>query len=82
MFFLLSAVFFSKGFFSKKNFRHTIRVSNNLDPNSLQRLSADDTSRQRANLMDKENNHKFMLKNNMFAKVALTCGQIFCPSVV
>ena len=48
---LLSADFFSKSTFSKNYFRNTIRVSNSLDPdqgsNCLQRLSADETSRQR-----------------------------------
>ena len=61
-YFLSSAVFFSKLTFSKNSFRNTIRVSNSLDPdqaltfagpdlgsNCLQRLSADDTSRQRVN---------------------------------
>ena len=58
--FLSSADFFSKSTFSKIFFRITIRVSNSLDPdqarhivgpdlgpNCLQRLSVDDTSRQR-----------------------------------
>ena len=57
--FLSSVDFFLKSTFSKKSFRNTIRVSNSLDPdqarhfvgpdldpNCLQRLSADDTSRQ------------------------------------
>ena len=60
MFFLLSADFFSKSTFSKKTFRNTIRISNSLNPdqarnfvwpdlvsNCLQKLLADDTSRQR-----------------------------------
>ena len=55
MFLLSSADFFSKLIFSKNSFRHTIKVSNALDPdqdrrsvgpdlgpNRLQRLSADD----------------------------------------
>ena len=54
-----AADFFSKTTFSKNYFRNTIRVSNSLDPdqarqyvgpdlgpNCLQRLSADDNSRQ------------------------------------
>ena len=54
---------FSKSTFSKNSFRYTGRVSNSLDsdqarhivgpdlgPNCLQRLSTDDTSRQRVNL--------------------------------
>ena len=58
--FLLSADFFSKSTFSKNSFRNTIRVSNtldleqarhfvgpDLDPNSLERLSADETSSQK-----------------------------------
>ena len=57
--FLLFAVFFSKSAFLKNFFRNSIRVSNildpdqarhflwpDLDPNSLQRVSADDRSRQ------------------------------------
>ena len=57
--FLLSTDFFSKITFSKNSFRNTIIKSNSLDPdqarcfvgpnlgpNSLQMLSADDTSRQ------------------------------------
>ena len=57
--FLPSADYFSKSTFSINSFRNTIRVSNSLDPdqaghfvgpdlgrNCLQRLSADDTSRQ------------------------------------
>ena len=61
--FILSSVdFFSKSTFSKKSFRNTIKVSNSLDPdqarsfvrldlgrNCLQRLSADDASKQRLN---------------------------------
>ena len=60
MLLLLSAGFFQNQLFSKNSFRNTIRVSNgldpdqhrhsvgpDLDPNCLQRLSADDTSRQR-----------------------------------
>ena len=51
VFFLLSAFFFSKSTFLKNSLRNTIRVSNSLDPddspNCLQRLSADDTRRQR-----------------------------------
>ena len=52
--------FFSKSFFFENSFRNTIRVSNSLDPdqarrfvgsdlgpNCLQKLIADDTSRQR-----------------------------------
>ena len=55
---LSSTDFFSKSTFSKKYFRNTIRVSNSLepdqaphsvgpdlDPNCLQKLSADDTRR-------------------------------------
>ena len=55
----LSSDFFSKSTFSKNSFRNTIRVSNRLDPDQarhfvgpdlgpkcLQKLSADDTSRQ------------------------------------
>ena len=38
MLLLSSAVFFT---FSKKSFRNTITVSSGLDPNCLQRLSAD-----------------------------------------
>ena len=58
--FLLSAYFFFKINFFEKKFRNTIRVSNSLepdqarhfvgpdlDPNCLQKLSANDTSRQR-----------------------------------
>ena len=59
-FFIVPADFvFSKSSFLKNSFRNTIRVSNSLDPdqarrfvgpdldpNCLQRLSADDTSRQ------------------------------------
>ena len=53
--FLSSADFFAKSTFLKNSFRNTIRVSNSsnpdqvgpdLGPNCLQRLSADDTSRQ------------------------------------
>ena len=57
---LSSADSFSKSTFSKNYFRNTIRVSNSLDPdqarhfvgsdlspNCLQKVSADDTSRQR-----------------------------------
>ena len=53
---------FPKSTFTRKKFRNAIRVSNSLDPdqarhfvgpdlgpNCLQRLSADDTSRQRVN---------------------------------
>ena len=60
MLFLSSADFF-KSTFSKNSFRNTIRVSNSLDPdqarqnvgpdlgpNCMQRLSADDTGRQKA----------------------------------
>ena len=60
--FLSSADFFSKSTFSENSFRNTIRVSNSLDPgqarhfvgpdlgpNRLQKLTADDTSRQRVN---------------------------------
>ena len=60
--FLSSADFFSKSTFLKNSFRNAIRVSNSLDPDQarhfvgpdlgpsyLQRLSADDTSRQRVN---------------------------------
>ena len=56
----LSSDFFSKSFFSKTSFRNTIRMSNSLDPdqaphfvgpdlgpNCLEKLSADDTSKQR-----------------------------------
>ena len=56
-------IFFSKSTFSKNYFRNTIRVSNSLDtdqirrfvgpnlgPNCLQRLTADDISRQRVNI--------------------------------
>ena len=43
--------FMSADFFSKNSFRHTISVQNfvrgDLGPNCLQRLSVDDTSRQR-----------------------------------
>ena len=59
MLFLSSADFFSKSTFTKNSFRNTIRLSNRLDqdqarhlvgpdlgPNCLQRISADDTSRQ------------------------------------
>ena len=60
MFLLSSVDFFSKLTFSKNSFRNTIRVANALDPdqdrqtgpdlgpNRLQRLSAYDTGRQRA----------------------------------
>ena len=61
--FLSSADFFSKSTFLKKNFRNTVRVSNSLDPdqarlfvgpdlvpNCLQKLSADETSRQKVNV--------------------------------
>ena len=54
--------FFKINFFQKNSFRNTIRVSNSsdpdqarhfvgpdLDPNCLQRLSAEDASRQRVN---------------------------------
>ena len=57
--FAFAVVFFSKSAFSKNSFRNTIRVSTSLDPgqarrlvgpdlgpNCLQRLSADDISRQ------------------------------------
>ena len=57
--FVVCRFFFQKNFFRKKYFRNTIRVSNCLDPdqarhyvgpdlgpNYLQKLSADDTSRQ------------------------------------
>ena len=60
--FLSSTDFFSKLAFSKISFRNTIRVSNSLDPdqvrrfvgpdlglNCLQRLTADDISRQIVN---------------------------------
>ena len=60
--FVSSADFFQNYFFRKKSFRNTIRVSNSLDPDQarrfvgpdlgpkcLQRLSADDTSRQNVN---------------------------------
>ena len=56
----MSTIFFSKSIFKKKIFQNTIRVPNSLDPdqvthfvgpdlgpNCLQRLLADDTSRQR-----------------------------------
>ena len=59
---LMSAIFFSKIIFSNISTRTTIRVSNSLDtdytrysleadlcPNCLQRLSADDTSKQAVN---------------------------------
>ena len=59
--FLSSADFFSKSTFSKNSLGNTIRVSNSLDPdlarhfgrpelgpNDLQRLSADDTNRQKS----------------------------------
>ena len=62
-FFLSSAGFFFKTTSSQNSFRNTIRVSSSLDPdqaryfvrpdvgpNCLQRLSADDTSRQRVTL--------------------------------
>ena len=55
-----SADFFRNSFFEKKSFRHTIRMSNSLDPDQARRfvgpdlgpkclpgLSADDTGRQR-----------------------------------
>ena len=61
--FLSSADFFSKSTFLKNSFRNTMRVSNSLGPdqtrhsvwsdlvpNCLQKLSADDTSRQRVNI--------------------------------
>ena len=60
--FLSSADFFSKSTFLKYSFKNTMRESNSLDPgqarrfvgpdlgpNSLQRLSADDTSKQMVN---------------------------------
>ena len=60
MIFLSSVDFFSNSTFSKNSISNTIRVSNSLGPdqapnfvvpelgqNCLQRLSADDTSRQR-----------------------------------
>ena len=56
--FLSSADFFlfSKSTFSKNSLRNTIRETNSLDPdlgsNCLQRLSADDTSRQRVKFVD------------------------------
>ena len=43
-------IFFSKSSFLKNSFRNTIRVPNSLDPDQtrqLQKLSADDTNRQR-----------------------------------
>ena len=59
MLFLSSACFFSKSTFLKNSFRNAIRMSSSLDPdqarhvvgpdldpNCLQRLSADDTSMQ------------------------------------
>ena len=62
--FLSSADLFSKSSFSKNSFTNTKRVSNSLDPdqarrfvgpdlgpNCLQRLSADDTSRQTVQLI-------------------------------
>ena len=65
MLFLSSAIFFSNIILSKNSFRITIRVANSLDPdqarcffvpdlgpNSLQRLSADNTSRQRVNIIE------------------------------
>ena len=61
--FFVGCWFFSKSTFSKNSFWNTIRVSNSLDPdqarhfvgpglgpNCLQSLSADDISRQRANI--------------------------------
>ena len=58
---------FSESAFLKNSFKNTIRVSNSLDldqarhfvgpdlgPNCLQRLSADDTSRQRVKLLNAE----------------------------
>ena len=64
--FLSSADFFQNHFFSKNSFMNTIGVSNSLDldqawhfvrpglgPNCLQRLSADDTSRQRVITLQK-----------------------------
>ena len=60
--FLSSADFFKINFFLKNSFRNTISLSNSLDPDQarhfvgpdlgpkcLQRLSADDTRRQRGN---------------------------------
>ena len=51
LFFFVVCVFFSKSTFLKNSLRNTIRVSNSSDPddspNCLQRLSADDTRRQR-----------------------------------
>ena len=67
--------FFSKSTFSKNSFRNTIRVSNGLDPdqdrrsvgpdlgpNCLQRLSADDISRQRVS-------HPIGLNERRYAEV-------------
>ena len=64
--FIVFCWFFSKSTFSKNSFRNTFRVSSKLDtdqsrhfvgpdlgPNYLQRLTADDTSRQIWNLSDK-----------------------------
>ena len=61
--FLSSVDFFQNQHFLKNSFRNTIRVSNSLDPdqaryivnsdlglNCLQRISADDTRRLRANI--------------------------------
>ena len=62
MLLLLSADFYRDNFFSKFSFRKTIRISNSLDPDQapyfvrpdlgtycLQRISADNSSRQRVN---------------------------------
>ena len=55
MIFCRLLIFFSKSTFLKNSFRNTIRVSNSLNlglgPNCLQRLSADDTSRPRVNVL-------------------------------
>ena len=81
----LSSADFSKSIFPKSSFRNTIRVPNILDPdqarhfvrldlgpNCLQRLSADDTSRQRVNTISQNNGmYKFVISWNTTSQIQL-----------
>ena len=75
MLFWLSADFFQNQLFRKKYFRNSTRVSNSLDsdqarqfvgpdldPNCLQKLSAEDTSRQRVNIFSLPDRFDAMVK--------------------
>ena len=87
--YLSSADFFSKYFFFKNTFRNTIPVSYSLNPdqgghfvgpdlgpNYLQRLSADDTSRQRVNCLSAVYTTVILLSHLLMYFGSLYCKQL------